>query len=599
MIHAAECKLSEKTETHFLTRISQAALLILLGLLCFHIWHGPDIAYHLALGRAILEQKTISPSSTLLMKQPSYVNIYWFFQLITWFFFSVGGMWGIFFEFLLVRLGIGFLWWKMIRPGATAAYVCFAGLICLLIFQVRFEQRPELFSYLFLSVQVFLLNRWSPQRSFTRAELILLAMVSWVSTNSHGYFILGVGAVGLRLLCELPRIHKDLAIALGLTVLATVLGPLGLKTWQNSWNMFWFFSEARAEIFEFFPVTFFVGKLWTVTLFLVFWMVVLGVSLFQIFRRRFKFEPLLALTGCLIGYQALRNIPANLVFAMPLLGQVLKSKALNSLTPYNQRRLEISSTILCIALSFWVVSEGFYESLVSHTGFGVTPSSATFPVYTEKYLKEIGFKGRLFNDPASGCYLELFQPGIELYADSRFVEAPIVKEYFAARKNHEVFQKLEQRYHFDGVILETADDSALVVELLRDPNWVLAFGELSHAFFLKKEIALQHPSWIRTPEYFNGQDLKRRVYGRSAIMWADHWIKLKRTDDLLAFLKKMDQAPTIPSVLVEFALRYAIQEKQAEVMLQALKLKPKVYALQKEDQVEVQDLMDFTEPLIR
>src|SRR5437016_4964251 len=71
------------------------SLATMLTVLLLHTWNGSDIWDHLSLGSRILETGRFQPDDALLIKQESYVNVYWLFQIICETLYRAGGVVGV------------------------------------------------------------------------------------------------------------------------------------------------------------------------------------------------------------------------------------------------------------------------------------------------------------------------------------------------------------------------------------------------------------------------------------------------------------------------------------------------------------------------
>ena len=84
----------------------------------------------------------------------------------------------------------------ILRIGAAGPWLALA---VILVCQVRFEPRPEIFSYLFLALQICWLAAWEMDRAASPWTLGRFAAVEALWANMHGYFAFGPLLVGLRL----------------------------------------------------------------------------------------------------------------------------------------------------------------------------------------------------------------------------------------------------------------------------------------------------------------------------------------------------------------------------------------------------------------
>ena len=125
-------------------------LVITAGILLLHTWSAPDIWYHRSWDAE--SSKPIPPNLRILcsFKNTQFINVYWLFQVICVGVYRLLGVLGVtlLFSFLWLSILGLYVWnfaisrWKRFALPMT--------LVLLLVLRVRFEERPEVFSYLCL-----------------------------------------------------------------------------------------------------------------------------------------------------------------------------------------------------------------------------------------------------------------------------------------------------------------------------------------------------------------------------------------------------------------------------------------------------------------
>jgi hypothetical protein len=464
--------------------LSWAAVALPLVLLLCHEWFGPDIWYHLYLGGRVAQTLTAQPSDRLLLQQPDFINFYWLFQLGVRGVYALGGLYPVSLLFLALWAGIAAVWLKTtgaLRAGAAGPWLALAAV---LVCQVRFEARPEIVSYLFLALQIHWLAAWKMDRAPAKAMLLGFTLVEALWANMHGYFVFGPLLVGLKLTAaalsgEAPPGPRRLPgwvglwQLLGLTLLASIASPFGLRNWQEVAVLWHFFGAMHHQIQEFLPP----GErpqidLWSIRLFWAYWLALLagGVWVARIAGHRHLFALFLAAVGLGLSAQAVRNIPLAILFGAPLLGLILARRhRFRNEVPF---RLAIVGTGTALAL--WIVAGGFHRFVKAPGGFGIRESTLAYPVGFAGYVRDTGFSGAIFNNGTDGSYLEFHCPGLRPYGDSRYVDVPLVDGYFRAVRRSADFRELQPQLAFDAVLLPVVDGWEVILSLLRDPQWRLA-----------------------------------------------------------------------------------------------------------------------------
>ena len=578
----------------WLSWVAVAAPLVLL--LC-HEWFGPDIWYHLYLGGRVAETLTAQPSDRLLLQQPDFINFYWLFQLGVRGVYALGGLWPVSLLFLALWGGVAAVWLGTTgarRAGAAGPWV---ALMAVLICQIRFEARPEIVSYLFLALQIRWLVAWKMERAPSAGTLWGFTAVEALWANMHGYFVFGPLLVGLKLAAaalagEAPPGPRRLPgwvglwQLLGLSLLASVASPFGLRNWGEVAVLWHFFGAMHHQIQEFLRP----GErpqidLWTIRLFWAYWLALLagGIWIARVAGHRQLFVLLLAAVGLGLSAQAVRNLPLAILFGAPLLGTVLAR-----LPPARPEGfLRLAAVLAGAALSAWIVGGGFYRFTKEPGGFGVRESALAYPAGFAGYVRETGFGGAIFNNGTDGSYLEFHCPAVRPYGDSRYVDAPLVDEYFRAVRRSADFRQLEPQLTFDGVLLPVVDGLEVIVSLLRDPQWRLAYADAGRAFLANRQRAAGAGAAVREPQFYQGEDLTVPRQAVAAISWIHILALTNDRDNLVRALRQLAAARQIPSEIIGEALTYGRRNDDEEIIAAARALRPRMLSRQAIDQETV------------
>jgi hypothetical protein len=595
--------------------VAWAGLLALLATLLAQVWFSPDIWYHLFLGQRIWETGTIQPPDLRILEQRGFANGYWLFQLLCLGIWELGGIWGLSLLFAALWLGIALLWVRLAAVAAFPVAGLPAALGALLVVRLRFEPRPEVFSFLFAMVTLHALARWDLRRGPGWKRILLLACVQALWANMHGYFALGPVLIGLRCaaaLCARDRAAaRGSALLLAAAALASLATPLGLGHVAFVATYARVLDQLGGSVQEFrAPLGPFLQR-WDVQLFWVLWALTGAGALAAVFARGrpAAFAAATAALGLLLGARSLRNVPLAILFAAPLLGEALEAAGragggvgrprwLEALRtgPAAGRASAFATAAAALALAGWAIEGGYYRALRSEASFGVRLSTAAYPVHFAEYLRKSGFAGRLFNVSSDGGYLEFFAPAIRVYGDSLFTDPAAVEGYFAAASQPEAFFALDARHAFDGVLLKIVGHGSLALALLSKPGFELAYADLHRIFFARAKRGAGGAPLPEEIRFYRGEDLTSPVHGLAAIEWTRLWIAAGRRDLLLRALRDFAAAPRIPSFVLEFGLDFAIRSRDAEVAALLVELRPKLFALSRRDERSVDELVRSLRP---
>ncbi|MBM3318642.1 MAG: hypothetical protein FJY75_12395, partial [Candidatus Eisenbacteria bacterium] len=408
------------------------------------------------------------------------------------------------------------------------------------------------------------------------------------------------------------------ALLLVLALAASCLSPFGWRTWAFAHTLAAFLRSVGGAITEFGPPTGAFLRVWTVKLFWVYWAGTLLIALLLLHRRGARpFALLVALAGLGLSAASARNLPLLPLLSAPLHAAFADwaSSRRRGLAGWFARRARPTAAALvrrgaparegadgadrsparprgagalvacgltaaaALGLSAWIVNGGFHEALLGETRFGFGLPPHTYPLRFAAYLERHPAPGRVFNNAADGGYLEYRFPGLRVYMDSRYVDAPLVREYFAALVDPQAFARLHARQRFDGALLKIADSPGLVLALLGDPQWRLVYGDPHRAFFVARERAESGDWPVEPPLFFQGDDLARRVNGLPAIQWVGVLARGSDRALLLAALEQLSGAPRIPSYVIQYALQYGFERQDGEVLELASRMYPRMFAL--------------------
>ncbi len=586
-----------------LHRLSLIVIMVGLAVLSLQAFAGPDIWYHLFLGRQIFETGTASPSDHLLIEQTHFVNIYWLFQVLCYGAYKLGGASSLGALFVTVWCGVGWYWAKtlelMRRPvGGLLA------LVTVLVAQVRFEQRPETFAYLLCMMMIFWLTSWDFKRRLSRQQLTKFGVAQLIFVNMHGYFVFGPLLIGLKLVSEEARgnsSRRSLLVLLAVSLAASMASPHGAQSWIYVSNLWAFLNDMKASIIEFQPPNGIFLGLWNIW---IFWglAVVTGFHLVVTAftkRRRGLFALLLAAVGLWLSTQSLRMVPFLLIFSAPLWSEGVASLAtFQARKPRGKWSLALPLVVLVatICLVAWTIMGGLHRSLASETRFGTEVLSSAYPVHFVDYLKKEVPMGPIFNVSSDGGFLEFNFPEQTFFGDSRFVDAKPVRQYFEAAKHPESFNQLNAKHQFAGVLLKVRENAELIKALMTSPDWTFRYGDPQYAFFARAAGHERSAATEATTHFYLGEDLSLKSDGMAAIQWVDILATTKQRDLLVKALDDLGGSTVIPSFVLEKVIQYGLAHRDEDLLYQALELRPKMLALTKEDQRIVDELIKRFKP---
>src|ERR1700677_1444879 len=163
----------------------------------------PDLWWHIKVGDSILATHkfpTVDPYSFTVLGQP-WIAYEWLGEVLFSWVPRLGGLRGL--DALLIVLGsavvIALYYLGTLRSGnSKAGFV--SATVLLILAAVSFSMRPQMLGYLFLILTLIALEK-SRQGKPLALWFLPLIFLAWV--NTHGSFIIGMGAIGLYYVCGL------------------------------------------------------------------------------------------------------------------------------------------------------------------------------------------------------------------------------------------------------------------------------------------------------------------------------------------------------------------------------------------------------------
>lgn len=519
------------------------------ALLLWHSWHGPDIWYHLTWGRDLIENGHWIPQTPVLLTQPIPANGYWLFQAFIYLAFKHGGIYlvsGIFALAWLVMaalwMHISQIWSRVYGPFLAAAFV--------IIMQLRFEHRPEVFSYLFVTLMTYF--AW-------RGKLWPLFLVQVLWTQVHGYFVMGPFIAALILFQAARDWRRCLKVLVAL-LLVTLISPFGYKNWISVWNYAQFgraLSDLNHELFmpAIWPLH------WTTAAFWLAWLATAFVVVRAAVKRTNVPYALLAAGGLFLSAQMVRNMPLLFLFA-PLLWRGVECA-------WKTPRWQTVTTCLAAAagviMSVSVVTGRYHSWTGALSRFGVRFEPASYPITSAKFLENRYFKGKIFCDSYDGGYLEYHLPNVQVAGDSYFADEKQTRRFFAAIKEPQALAELNSQMRFDAFLINV-ENMEVFNMLLHQQEWVVAFADSHRALFVNRAGNPQLDGELSKFTFYEGEDLHHWTYEYGIVSW----MALAYQNHLPALMRKvtldMAQSKYVPPMPYKVALKFATENRDEELL---------------------------------
>jgi Tfp pilus assembly protein PilF len=489
----------------------------------------------------------------------------------------------------------GFCLWQLGRGEASWA-VNLGLLAALILLHERLMIRPELVTYVLLTVYFLLLRRF--QKEGKLYWLIPLPILQIVWVNSHSVYILGPVVLWLFVISEmvdkmLGRVPAHAAsdnnvkwlILTAIAVsLACLVNPYGTNGALFAFELFHEMQSDQAlsglitELKSPFLAPAF-------NLAFVAYCVVIAVSAFGFVLRRRVVPLSWFIVWAAFLYLSLMSERNNALFGIAAGVSIIVnygSLVVRPLLAWTARAACAGFVLVMVPL---IVSNYYYRSIDPDRRFGFGVAERRFPIKAMEFVDAQGLPKPVITGMAESSYV-LFKEGpqsvfvdgrLEVYGSKNIVES--VKTYSTG----EGLLDTVKRLNVFTLVANIENDNILVQRLISDPAWAAVYYDDSHIVFLRNapetEVLISrlkidwvdpHPivvdaPWQFSPDHFltgvfpsAGDDASSRALGRLYLLAGNMPLAQK------SFEEAVRQWPGDPQVCFPLGVIYRAQKREAE-----------------------------------
>lgn len=433
-----------------------------------------DLGRHIKLGEIILECQCVPKTNLFSYTEPQqpFVNHHWGSEVIFYLLYAQGGMNLILFaKIIILTVSFGIVYAVSLKRAGVLWSTLFS-IPLITIFSERFDARPEIFSFLFVSIFLLLIYRYKNKGFDTWLFLLPVLEIIWV--NMHIYFIVGVALVAILLTDEIvnkkSRFDRRIAFVAVLTILATFINPNFITGALFPLTVF---KEYGYSIVENQSPLFLIQVLPTIRIVLFEFLTVLVLALLFFARRQIGIFSILSVLFVLVlSFKQIRSFPLFVLVSFPVLsyGAFLVEKKLlvdKSLRIVIRGFVIIFIGILGVTQVLSVVRSPFFGMKAMDTGEkGVT------------FMQKEGVKGPLFNNFNIGSYL-IFRlyPKEKVFVDGRpeAYSVEFFKDYIRMQEDPVFFQEQVEKYNINTVLFSHGDITpwaqTFLLSIIQNDEW--------------------------------------------------------------------------------------------------------------------------------
>lgn len=495
-------------------------LLIFYGSLLVHQINFPaaeDLGRHIKNGEMIMQGNfDVLYKNVYSYTEPEtpFANHHWFFGVIAYLLHETVGFDGmVVFKTIVLLLAFAILFFTALKR-ASFWLVATLSLPTILVLMERTAFRPEIFSYLFIALYLFLLTDLEDHPERKRIFWLIPLQVLWV--NIHIFFIIGMALVGGFLFEKIILNHKSfwknivvkkLTLLAVLLPLASILNPHGIRGVLLDFSLN-IKGESPILISEDVSVLEFLqGKhlLWDISATIYIPLIVLFViSLFLAFRHKPIFYTMAGAGAAAVGLLHLRGIALFALLFLPAVSQNLEPtfEKIKSFITLKLREWEryvgmaLIAILVLTTLSLMIFHEELRIQRFRNSGIGLVQwSNGGGEFFNEQHLK-----GPVFNDADVGSYLIYhLYPKEGVFVDNRFGDAYspdfLRDTYLPMVAEEEVWQERQRTYNFNTIFFYQYDEvnggRSFLSRRINDPEWALVYADTFSLIFIRNTIENQ------------------------------------------------------------------------------------------------------------
>lgn len=456
-----------------------------------------DLGRHLTNGRLFLESGLIPTTNTYSYTYPDFpfMNHHWCSGVVFEWIRRMSGFTGLSIAALSLTALTYLLYVKEAWREGRFTWAVLATVLLLPTLTSRAEVRPELFSYLWSAIFLWILlgvRRGSLRPAF----LLILPLIELLWVNMHIYFFLGSVFIGSFLIDAIVHGRRRIALQLGgilfLSLATSILNPNGLSGALYPLFIFQDFAYTVTENLtpwtvmqrkrKYPPAFYFVAAFIVIVLSWL-W------NLWYHWQRRTVPDIaflLVSLFTSAIAWMAIRNFRIFSLIHLIVLAKNLRTISLPN--RWERHGIWLLPTGVVFSLMLMAALQwSYWQYRLKLTGLGLTAGVAD----SLAFFEEQNLHGPILNNYDIGGFLTygLF-PGEKVFVDNRPEAYPgdfFRETVLPMQTNENIWQSADAHYRFNVIYYYVQDATRAGREFLvrraLDPNWATVFVD-SHAIIL-------------------------------------------------------------------------------------------------------------------
>lgn len=464
----------------WLRYLAFGAFAVFASIACIRTIWGTDYFWQLRTGKLIAESGI--PGTDIFSYASAgrqWLEMRWLYCLLLFKGYSLFGH-GFAVVLQWVIISICFIVAAAINFDKRRAGICLAVVfIAFVASSQRFFVRPEMVSYLFVAIFLFLIIRW--RENGTRL-IYLLPLCQLVWTNTHTLFMLGPALLFALVIAHVIE-RKPLRIPTLLflaTCAATLVNPYGLA---GAMFPFQLLREINGTAFKTYITElrspFGYGMSASYAFFILLIAVVLLSAAANV-RRLDSFLTIVVLSQFYLAAVAIRNLPLFCIAAIPFVFSNIRAMKFSPRADNSASALTALASIFCA----WALATDRWDVWHNDTaGFGFGLARDRFALRGVEFFKRNSLPQPVFNTMTEGSNLmwadipEFIDPRLEVHGEKRFVE------YMFMQGDLGRWQKADAKYRFRSAFVDL--NTPLNRLLQQSPDWGMVYFDQKCAIYVR------------------------------------------------------------------------------------------------------------------
>lgn len=458
-----------------------------------------DLGRHIQNGNVLLHTRDVLVTNYYSYTRASYpfINHHWLSGVLFFGIVQYTGFVGLTVMKIMVLIAAFLLVYGVAVKKTNFWIASVVSIPVLLILKERIAVRPEIFSYLFTAMYVYILADF-PRSMKTKLLFWLIPLqVLWV--NMHSFFFIGVLLV-VGLLCEMVLLHwreknyhheiRTLIFVFIGVMVASFVNPNGVQGMLYPFLIFKNYSFAISENQRLFTIT----DPWLNISFVTFiFMAVLSFFCWiYLLRQRMVFYLLLSVGTLVASVFLIRSLPLFALTSLLVVSVCLWGMTRGMVVRFRNIRTGVVTALLVLLMGI-PIGVHLVEAAVGpvlESGIGIAAdANAAADFFQTQHLH-----GPIFNDYDIGSYLIYYlSPQEKVFVDNRPEAYPasfFTDVYVPMIQQESEWKRREAQYGFQTIFFSQRDmlpgAGQFLMRRIQDLEWALVYADAYAVILVKR-----------------------------------------------------------------------------------------------------------------